>query len=266
MDSPPPSPPPPPIASPVPPPPAATPTPTSAATSVSAAAAAAGAASASATAPTWSWLAVTSLGLGLLPCGLGFPAVICGGVALRRIRRSAGQLKGRGLAVAGVVLGTVWLLLLACALGIPLWMNHRQENDPGPTQQRVTQYQALTERFVASHDGLLPPGNWGDYLELTAEEGAGEEGQGTGDSRFDGNWWRRPLGINAGVMGQRRDAISEPARTVLYFEMLEGGWNRAGGVENFRPPGSGRPVVVGMVDGSVRLIGPDDVAGLKWGP
>ncbi len=70
-----------------------------------------------------SGLAVASLVLGLLwLCGIGsLLATIFGGVALNQISRSNGTISGRGLALAGFILGTVGLCLIALgALGIIL--------------------------------------------------------------------------------------------------------------------------------------------------
>jgi hypothetical protein len=62
-----------------------------------------------------SGLAVASLVLGILwLCGLGsLLATIFGAVALSQISRSNGRLSGRGLALAGLVLGIVGLALWA---------------------------------------------------------------------------------------------------------------------------------------------------------
>jgi hypothetical protein len=57
-------------------------------------------------------LAITSLVLALVSfCGLGIltsiPAVICGHLALSRINQSNGQVGGRGLAMAGLIIGYI---------------------------------------------------------------------------------------------------------------------------------------------------------------
>lgn len=61
--------------------------------------------------------AVASLVLGLLFClsVTGILAVIFGNVALGRIAASQGTEKGRGLAIAGIVLGWIGIVLLAIA-------------------------------------------------------------------------------------------------------------------------------------------------------
>jgi hypothetical protein len=67
----------------------------------------------------WSGLAIASLVGGVLSLGLGFltgiPAVICGHLGRARIRKSGGGLRGKGMALAGVVLG--YLMSVVSVLG-----------------------------------------------------------------------------------------------------------------------------------------------------
>ena len=70
--------------------------------------------------PPLSKLAVTSLVLGLIPC-TGIAGLICGVIALVRIQRRPGQLRGQGLAIAGTaVSGLTGVLLLPCLAGMLL--------------------------------------------------------------------------------------------------------------------------------------------------
>lgn len=68
-------------------------------------------------------LAIVALVLGILSIPLvfltGIAAIICGIVALGRIKQSSGQLKGRGLAIAGIVVPAVWLSLSFTGLLLP---------------------------------------------------------------------------------------------------------------------------------------------------
>jgi len=48
---------------------------------------------------------------------LFIPGIICGHLALWRINRSHGQLKGKGLAIAGLIIGYVFLALLLLGVG-----------------------------------------------------------------------------------------------------------------------------------------------------
>ena len=67
--------------------------------------------------PKRSGLAISSLILGALsifPLGLigSIPAIVCGHLGILRIKRSSGALSGRGLAIAGLVLGYLGLALV----------------------------------------------------------------------------------------------------------------------------------------------------------
>lgn len=69
---------------------------------------------------------------GVLPCPgplAGIPAVICGHLARSQIRKSGGQIAGKGLAVAGLAMGyfsLVWIIAWMAAITIPfLHKSHR---------------------------------------------------------------------------------------------------------------------------------------------
>jgi|WetSurMetagenome_2_1015567.scaffolds.fasta_scaffold10646_4 hypothetical protein len=98
--------------------------------------------------PRTSGLAVASLILGTvaicgawLCCGMGFPtsalAIILGHVAASKIHRAGGRLDGRGMAIAGLIMGYIGLLLQI--LIILLWIvfsihNHWRWHHPMPQQ------------------------------------------------------------------------------------------------------------------------------------
>lgn len=72
-------------------------------------------------------LALTSVALGVVSCLYGIveeflffamPAVICGHVALARIRRSGRELKGKRVAILGLALGYTVIVFTAFSLGI----------------------------------------------------------------------------------------------------------------------------------------------------
>jgi competence protein ComGC len=88
--------------------------------------------------PKTNGLAVASFVMGLLSvliCGVGIifsiPGAICGIMGLRRIRASTRQQKGRGLAVAGLVMSAASLVLLPivgllAAIAIPNFVKARE--------------------------------------------------------------------------------------------------------------------------------------------
>ena len=71
-------------------------------------------------------LALASLICGLVPCGCnaGLLAIIVGHIALRRIKQSDGALTGHGMAVAGTILGyvfvAIWILVVVASVVIPM--------------------------------------------------------------------------------------------------------------------------------------------------
>jgi hypothetical protein len=74
-------------------------------------------------------MAVASLVLGIMFCFVvtGILAVIFGNVALNRIDASQGAEKGRGLAIAGIVLGWVGIAL-TLALPASIWVGYGISN------------------------------------------------------------------------------------------------------------------------------------------
>jgi len=73
-------------------------------------------------------MAIASLVLGVLFCFAitGILAVIFGNVALNRIDASQGAEKGRGLAIAGIVLG--WIGIALTALPAFVWLGYGISN------------------------------------------------------------------------------------------------------------------------------------------
>src|SRR5215471_8069212 len=83
-----------------------------------------------------SGLAIWSLALGILSLFClsilaGIPAVICGHVALSRIKRSGGVLRGAGFAIGGLVAGYLSIVLLPFVVGTVI-TNLRNNSNEGP--------------------------------------------------------------------------------------------------------------------------------------
>ena len=117
--------------------------------------------------PTTSRWAVASLlaglGSGLCLCCSGLIGLICGVAALVSIRRSQGALKGRGLAIAGIVLSVV------LPLGVGAVMGPRVQQEVLKSQTVQVHGQAVfaaLQVYAEQHDGLLPP----DLETLVKEE------------------------------------------------------------------------------------------------
>lgn len=120
--------------------------------------------------PKTSGLAITSLVTGIL--GLGPVAVVCGHIALSRIKESAGTLGGKGMATAGLVIGYVMLsltLLMMLALvfiGSKAWKK-------GSDRAACIMYQRNVQITVRNHQSLnhLKAGDRIDWSKITLPEG-----------------------------------------------------------------------------------------------
>ena len=224
--------------------------------------------------PRTSGLAVASLvcGIGSL-CTLGLtalPGLIMGIVAVRKVNRSAGQLRGSGMAIGGIVTSVVGLLALvvvaACA-GLFLFVRSEvravrwKETVVSARDSRAQSMIAMglledaARRFEEDHDGRMPTADeFPEALERYISQG-GERLVLPPDRR---------IAMNAAVAGMRRDAIRNPDRTVLFFEARRDG-PAVGGRDDLRPLIGGDDVyVIGFADGRVDGVSPADLDRLIW--
>ncbi len=102
-----------------------------------------------------SGLAIASLVLGILgffTLGLtSIPAAISGHLSLSKIKKSAGAIAGRGMAVAGLVLGYVSLVFAICVLAVVL-SRARAVNDRMDTARSLSNVREISKacRIYAS--------------------------------------------------------------------------------------------------------------------
>lgn len=226
--------------------------------------------------PRTSLLAVLSLVFGLLGC-TSLIGIICGIVALVKIRRSRGQLGGQGLAVAGLIVSSVMLLIALAAAVVLIIARAQQPWQPqsamNPTplpvthavedvQERLEQLQAAALKQVGTdHGRLLAATNWCEVLrpllggeaEKILRHPAHGEGSACG------------FGYNALLAG--RPAASVDPTTVMFFELETPRCNAAGGPELLRQPRHGGDTqVVVLADGYVLRVAAGDLSGLRWQP
>ena len=115
-------------------------------------------------APTSSKLPLTSLICGLIgfltgPLG-GIPAIITGHIALNRIKRSGDAIQGKGLAIAGLILGyfTTFLLgfvLIMAAAGFAAGNAAIQKARKITTLNMITTFETASNGFFTDY-GYLP--------------------------------------------------------------------------------------------------------------
>jgi len=94
-----------------------------------------------------------------LPC---IPAIILGHLGLSAIKKSAGALKGGGMAVAGLVMGylmiaAIPLIAILAALAIPAFSSIQQKAVQAKTMSDARQLALGVKMYAQEHEGNLPP-------------------------------------------------------------------------------------------------------------
>lgn len=114
------------------------------------------------TPPQTSGLAITSLVLGCFGC-LGVTAigaVICGHIALSNIGKSAGRLTGSGMAIAGLVMGYLFALILGVSflagLALPVFGEVRERGNLTKALSNAKQVGTACKIYALDHDGKFP--------------------------------------------------------------------------------------------------------------
>jgi competence protein ComGC len=122
--------------------------------------------------------AVWSLVLGILSIVLclgllaGIPAIICGIVAQGGIRKSAGALTGAGMAISGLILGSVGTLLsifvvpMVVAITLPAVTTARQQAYTAASMNNAKQISVACQAYAMEHDGRIP-----ESLNVLVKEG-----------------------------------------------------------------------------------------------
>jgi len=113
-------------------------------------------------------LAITSLVLGICSYVLclsvlsGIPAIVCGHVALGKIRRAKARLKGKGLAIAGLVLGyvsigfAVFMVPVMLGVAAPAFKQGFAAATAAQSLVNVRQISAACQAYAKAHDGKYP--------------------------------------------------------------------------------------------------------------
>ena len=213
-------------------------------------------------------LATASLVLGILgifPCGVfGVIGLPLGITALVKIGRSNGRLKGNGLAIAGISCSTVALVglvmqMFLVATLLPALSTARAAAMQAKVLSQARQLAAEATVYASDHDNQYPPAdNWVQALldqgviieQLLVSPFAMEDG--------------RAFAMNAKLGGVRVADITDPARTVLFFECAAGS-PLAGGPELFpERPRSQLGYAVVFADGNVTNTLPEKIDLLVW--
>lgn len=213
-------------------------------------------------APKTSGLAIVSLGLAILSpftCFItAIPAIIIGIVVLVKISNSRGQMKGTGLAIAGIVLPVVLVPVAAILMGMmmPALARIRQvafRVDCGANMSSLGRAMLM---YANDYDSFPTSTKWCDLLmKYTEVPPEGFRCQGAHEGRCN-------YAINKNL--ENFVGESAPPDMVALFE-THPGWNQVGGPEMLTTDnhqGEGCNVV--FVDCSVRFIKTRDLNKLKW--
>jgi len=213
-----------------------------------------------------SGLAIASLILGI--CGFctfgitGIVGLILGIVGLIAISKSAGQLKGGGLAAAGIVVSAVSLftlfILLLMAILMPALTQARDKARIVASMSNVKQLCLAVHIFCGDNDDRFPPSDsWPQALAPYL-----------GDSK---DIFTSPLDPDAGMVwamnpNVKNINLKEAAKTVMFFECRAGS-PPAGGRELLPDrPRAQKGYIIGFVDGHVELVRPERLDELIWSP
>lgn len=216
-----------------------------------------------------SGLAIASLVLGILSfvtCLVtALPAIILGIVGLVKIAKSAGQLKGKGLAIAGIAVPSIAFLLallvspMMMAILFPALARSRQFAFRTVCANNLKQIGLSMQIYAEEHDGKYPTADrWCDLLIQHA--GATHpifrcRGAGAHSDRCN-------YAINKNL--ENFDTGSAPHDMVVLFE-THPGWNQTGGPEMLTTDNhQGLGCNVLFIDNHVNFVKTKDLDKLKW--
>jgi hypothetical protein len=213
--------------------------------------------------PKTSGLAVAALVLAILApftCLLTLiPALVCGIMALTGINKSAGRLKGKGLAVAGITVSAVALpivMALLMAILMPALNAAKERAQQAICAASLHQLTLAMRMYSDDCDSQYPtPAKWCDLLienqYLDAKQlrcPAAPEG-------------RCNYAINSNI---EQLGPAAPADMVLLFETRPG-WNQSGGPEILTTENhEGDGCNVAFVNAHVRFVDEHELKDLRW--
>lgn len=216
-----------------------------------------------------SGLAIASLVLavcGLFTCGLtAIIGLILGIVALCAISKRTDQLKGKPIAIAGIVVSVVSIIFVLftsflMALLMPALVRARAQARTAVSMNHARQICLAMMMYCEENEGRLPPVD--DWTAALAPYVGDKNILESPFAPHTGLAWA----MNRHLDGRKLNDIGQPAGIVLIFEARTGG-PPAGGRELLphRPRGR-RGYVIGFLDAHVELVPPQRLQDLIWIP
>lgn len=185
------------------------------------------------------------------------PAVICGIVALVRIEKSAGQLKGKGFAIAGIAAPAI-IAPVALMMGIlmPVLGRTRELAQQTVCASHLHQVSLVIRMYSDDNDGQYPtPAKWCDLL-IEHDYINGKQLRCPGAKEGPCNY-----AMNKNI---ERLGPAAPPDMVLLFE-THPGWNQSGGPEILTTENHVRDGCnIVFVDAHTRFVRQKDLEDLRW--
>lgn len=217
-----------------------------------------------------SGMAIASLVLGIcgfVSCGISsIVGLILGIIGLGSIKKSAGQLKGQGLAIAGIAVSALGIVLmpligLMMAILTPALVSARHQARSAATMHNAKQLCLAMIMYSDEHDGRFPPAdNWPDAL--APYLGHEEKILRSVFNPEAGRAWA----VNAHLGARQQSDIAQPHRVVLVFEAAYGSPPSGGRELLPEKPRGHRGYVIGFLDGHVESVRPERLDELVWQP
>jgi len=209
-------------------------------------------------------LAVTSLVLGILgvlTCGAtSLFGLIVGIIAMVKVANSGGALRGKGLALAGVIVSGILLLMLpiSAAMLLPALAAAKQKAMQINCFNNEKQLALGVLLYSNDHTNHYPPAaTWCEAIQPSVRsERTFKCPAANSSSRCD-------YAYNAKLDGL--DTAKIDPQTVVIFES-DAGWDAHGGPELLAARHRANSSVVAFADGHVELILPARINSLRWDP
>lgn len=211
-------------------------------------------------------MAVISLVLGILGfLTVGITALfglVLGIIALVRIGGSRGRLRGRGVAIAGMVTSGVALLFvpiiaILAAMLLPALAKAKEKAQTISCVNNLKQTGLTARMYAVDNADAFPTANWCDLMMpfIGSTNVLLCPAHPVGDCGY---------AYNSNLVGKVEGDVSPD--TVMFFES-DAGWNAVGGEDlMLQQPRHGYVFNVGLADGSVRQVHVSQVESLRWEP
>ncbi|MDP4624890.1 MAG: DUF4190 domain-containing protein, partial [Akkermansiaceae bacterium] len=187
--------------------------------------------------PQNSGLAITSMVLGILTfvaCGLtAIPAVICGHMALGKIKRSQGTLAGRGFAITGLITGYLgFIVMIAAVAGLvaPIVLRASKKADTVQAVSNARQIGLALFGFEMEYDSYPDS----TTAALVAEETNTPEITGTSSNARFRQLFSADLTDSEDMFYVKADGVSKPDGDISGDNALAPGECGFGYIENVR--------------------------------